>query len=230
LAFLILALVGTTLGAAVLLGSNQDDPASAETEALAVTGPPLVGAVPEETPTAFEGANPGMRLGILDKDEAIRAERQARADARALRALAEQQADIYEYAAALADAQQAAAAAAGPPTSGPAPTTTGGDDGGGGGGGVTVPPPSNGGSLYAKLDNIATCESNQNPRAYNPQGPWWGAFQFHFDTWKSYGGGGRRGQDILNYSYQEQREIAANLASARGFDSWPSCSARYGYS
>ena len=74
------------------------------------------------------------------------------------------------------------------------------------------------------------CESGQNPRAYNPQGPWWGAFQFHFDTWRSYGGGGNRGQDILEYSYEQQRSIAANLAQARGFaGSWPSCAARYGY-
>jgi len=43
--------------------------------------------------------------------------------------------------------------------------------------------------------------------------------------------GGSRPRDILTYSYSQQREIAANLAQARGFaGSWPTCSARYGYS
>jgi hypothetical protein len=235
LAFLLLALAGVIAGAAVILGSGQGDPTDAAATELAVTGPPLVDAIPAETPTAFEGSNPGMRLGVLDKDEAIREERQNRRDARALRALAEQQAAIYEYAAALDEAADAAPTG-GPTVTSDAPsTTTDGGGGGGGGGGNVQPPPSvpnnDDDPLYTKLDNIATCESNQNPRAYNPQGPWYGAFQFRFDTWKSYGGGGRRGEDIFNYTYVQQREIAANLAQARGFaGSWPTCAARYGYS
>jgi hypothetical protein len=231
LAFLIIAVAGVTVGAAFLLGTGQEDPSSAGAEEIAATGPPLVGAIPDETPTAYEGSNPGMRLGVLDKDEAIRAERQARREARALRAIAAEQQAIIDYAAALDAAQDAADEPATP--TGPASTPTVTPSGGGGGGGGTVPPPppnNNGDPLYTKLDNIATCESNQNPRAYNPQGPWYGAFQFRFDTWKSYGGGGNRGRDILDYSYNEQREIAANLARARGFaGSWPTCAARYGY-
>jgi hypothetical protein len=226
LAFLILAVAAVTIGAALTLGTGQEDPATVSSQEIAATGPPLVDAIPEETPTAFEGANPGMRLGVLDKDQAIREERDARRDARALRELAAQQAAIIEYAAAVDAASQAAPDPVSTPE--PDPVVTAAPTGGGG----TVPPVvnHNGDSLYTKLDNIATCESNQNPQAYNPDGPWFGAFQFRFDTWKSYGGGGHRGRDILGYSYNQQREIAANLARARGFaGSWPTCAARYGY-
>lgn len=31
---------------------------------------------------------------------------------------------------------------------------------------------------------VARCESNLNPRAYNPSGPWYGLFQFHPNTWE----------------------------------------------
>jgi hypothetical protein len=196
----------------------------------------VVGGI-DNNPTAAETAGSGMRMGVLDKDAAIREERDNRADGRALRALAAQQAAILEYAAAVADAQAAADTAPplvlAPLVPAPAPSggggTGGGGRGGGGGGGNPVPN-HDGDPLFVKLDNIATCESGQNPRAYNPDGPWYGAFQFRFDTWQSYGGGGHRGQDIFNYSYQEQREVAANLAQARGFaGSWPTCAARYGY-
>ncbi|HEY5886526.1 MAG TPA: transglycosylase family protein [Acidimicrobiales bacterium] len=229
LALLTLALAGTTVGAAVLLGTDQDAPTTVNASALAPTGPPLVVGGIDNNPTAAETAGSGMRTGVLDKDAAIREERQNRADGRALRALAAQQADILEFAQAVAD-NQAAADTAPPLDLSPlvaAPTPTRG--GGGGGGGNPVPNHDDD-PLYVKLDNIATCESGQNPRAYNPDGPWYGAFQFRFDTWQSYGGGGRRGQDIFNYSYREQREVAANLAQARGFaGSWPTCAARYGY-
>ncbi len=242
LAFLILAVAGTAIGGATLLGSNQDDPtATADGEQLAVTGPPLVPEVPLTTPSTSQPAveaDPGMRLGVLDKDEARREERQARADARALRALADQQAAAFEFAAALDEADQAAADAAavadlaptGPPATPEPPPTTAAP---GGGGGNNPPPPPNHDDdpLYVKLDNIATCESNQNEDAVSPDRRYWGAFQFLFETWQSYGGGGSRPRDILGYSYNAQREIAANLARARGFaGSWPACAARYGYS
>ena len=228
LALLVLVLAGVTVGAATLLGSGQEDPAEAETTDIVLAGPPLPGATPEATPNNIEGSSPGLRLGVLDKEQAIAEERDARADARALQALADQQAAIAEYAAAVAAAETAAAAPSGGDGGGstPPPSNSGG---GGGGGGGTVPPPPSGGSLYEKLDRIAMCESGQNTQAHNPDGPWWGAFQFHFDTWRAYGGGGDRGRDILGYSYAEQREVAANLARARGFSPWPHCSAQLGY-
>jgi hypothetical protein len=71
------------------------------------------------------------------------------------------------------------------------------------------------------------CESGKNPDAYNPRGPYYGAFQFHRETWRTWGGGPG---DIRDYSYNEQRRVAANLASARGFaGSWPTCADRLGY-
>src|SRR4029450_11715307 len=56
----------------------------------------------------------GMHLRGLDKDAAIRVERQARAEARRQAEAAAQQAAILEYAAALADARAATAAGPGP--------------------------------------------------------------------------------------------------------------------
>jgi hypothetical protein len=220
LAALILAVVGTTVGAAALLGSNQEAPTTLETAAIAPTGPPLLGDPdPAPDPVEDEPSGPRMRLGVLDKGAAIEEQRQAE-EARALREYAAaQDAAIAEYADALATARAAAeepppSSAPPPPPSTPPPPVPN-DDGGGGG------------SLYAKLDNIATCESGRNPRAFNPQGPWYGAFQFRKDTWRSSGGGPG---DIRDYSYTQQREIAANLARARGFaGSWPSCAAQYGY-
>lgn len=87
-------------------------------------------------------------------------------------------------------------------------------------------PPSGGGSLYAKLDNIARCESGMNPKAYNPAGPYLGAFQFHLGTWQGMGESG----DPRDRSYGYQRDVAARLAQSSGFrSSWPHCSAQYGY-
>ena len=214
LAALILAVVATTVGAAALLGSYQEAPTTLETAAIAPTGPPLVGE-PDLAPDPVEDepAGPRMRLGVLDKGAAIEEQRQAE-EARALREYAAaQDAAIAEDALAQAAAEEPPPPP--PPSSTTPPPSVPDDDGGGGG------------SLYAKLDNIATCESGRNPRAYNPQGPWYGAFQFRKDTWRSSGGGPG---DIRDYSYTQQREIAANLARARGFaGSWPSCAAQYGY-
>ncbi len=224
LALLVLALVGTTVGAAVLFSTNQAAPTTIEVADIGLTGPPVVGGI-DYNPAAAETAGSGMRLGVLDKDAARREQREAAAarEAEALRALAD--AAEAEAIAAYADAVAAAAANEEPDRPTPAGVPPPNDDGDGGGGGGAV-----GASLYEKLDNIATCESGRNPRAHNPEGPWWGAFQFHLETWQTYGGGGNRGRDILNHSYEQQRSIAANLARARGFaGSWPSCAARYGY-
>ena len=216
LALLVLAVVGTTVGAAVLLGSNQASPTTVEVADVGLTGPPVVGGI-DFNPAAAETAGSGMALGVLDKDAALEEQRRAAQarDAAAFAAFAEAQAQaIADYAAAVAAAAEEPSSP--PPVYVPPPN----DDGNGGGGG-------GGGSLYEKLDNIAMCESNQNPTAYNPQGPWYGAFQFRRDTWESYGGGPR---DIRTYTYGQQRSIAANLAQDRGFaGSWPHCAAQYGY-
>jgi hypothetical protein len=214
------------------LGTNQDTPTTVDATAIAPTGPPLIVGGIDSNPEAAETTGTGMRLGVMDKDAAIRAERQARSDARALETFVAQQTANADYAAAVVEAQLADRPAPAPPApviTAPAPTAAPTpvpdeapvpDDTGGGGGG-------NGRTLYQKLDDIAECESGRNPDAYNPEGPWYGAFQFRRDTWRSYGGG--RG-DIRDYTYGQQREVAASLARDRGFaGSWPTCAARYGY-
>lgn len=215
LALVVVVVAGTLIGAAVALGSNQDPPATVE--AVALEAPPsAIGGI-DLNPAAAERGGSGMRLGVLDKDEALQEQRDAR-NARvgeALRALAAaQEAAIIEYAAAL----DAAAA------DDVAPAPSGG--GGGGGGGGPTPPIDDGGdglSLYEKLDRIAICESGGNPRAVSADRRFFGAFQFLLSTWH---GIGRPGNPI-DHSYEYQREAAADLARAAGFDSWPTCGAPY---
>lgn len=48
-----------------------------------------------------------------------------------------------------------------------------------------------------------------------------GAFQFDCQTWHSIGGTG----DPVNYSYQYQEQMAANLLRQRGNEPWPNCGA-----
>ena len=78
LAFLVLAVVGITAGAAVLFGSNQAAPTTVEVADIGLTGPPVVGGI-DLNPAAAETAGSGMRLGVLDKDAALREQRQAAA-------------------------------------------------------------------------------------------------------------------------------------------------------
>jgi hypothetical protein len=225
LACLILIAASTVVGAAVVLGSGQDDPTTVATGPIGITGPPLVltdGV--EHNSSIAELDDTGMRLRVLDKDAAIRVERQARAEARRQAEAAAQQAAILEYAAALADARPAPAAVPDPvgepPPADPVftpPTAPPATGGGGGGGGLT---------LSERLDNIALCESGGNPQAYNPQGPWYGAWQFRRDTWDRMGGGPR---DIRTYSYAQQKVVATRLAQSDGLDAWPTCAALLGY-
>jgi hypothetical protein len=64
-----------------------------------------------------------------------------------------------------------------------------------------------------------------NPKAYNPAGPYLGAFQFHPSTWAGMGESG----DPRDRSYSYQRDVAARLQQRAGWGSWPHCSAKYGY-
>lgn len=222
LALLVVVVAATAVGAAVVLGSNQDTPATVE--AAELEAPPVVVGGIDQNPAAAASPGASMRLGVLDKDEALQAQRDAR-NARvgeALRALAAaQEAAIIEYAAAL---DAAAAADAATPAAdgggGPAPLPVGDGDGGGGDGGGDG---GDGLSLYEKLDRIALCESGGNPRAVSPDRRFFGAFQFLLSTWH---GIGRPGNPI-DHSYGYQREAAADLARVAGFDSWPTCGAPY---
>jgi hypothetical protein len=128
------------------------------------------------------------------------ADEQAAADA-AAEAHAEEVAAL-EYAAALAEQE---AAAAPPVASQPAP------------------PPAVQGDPF---DALAQCESGRNPNAYNPSGPYYGAFQFHPGTWNSYA------PDMpgvpTDYSYAQQKVVAQRLQAARGWSPWPSCARQLG--
>jgi hypothetical protein len=129
------------------------------------------------------------------------AEEQAAADAAAA-AAAEEQAAGIEFAAALAEAEAAAAAPA--PTQPPAPPAVQGDP----------------------FDALAQCESGRNPNAFNPAGPYYGAFQFHPGTWSSYA------PDMpglpTDYSYAQQKTVAQRLQAARGWSPWPHCARQLG--
>ena len=67
------------------------------------------------------------------------------------------------------------------------------------------------------FDALAQCESGRNPNAYNPAGPYYGAFQFHPGTWSSYA------PDMpglpTDYSYAQQKTVAQRLQAARGWSS-----------
>ncbi len=129
LAFLILAVVGTTVGAAVLFGSNQAAPTTVEVADIGLTGPPVVGGI-DLNPAAAEAAGSGMRLGVLDKSAAREEQREAAAarEAAAFETFARAQAQaIADYAAAVAAAAEAPSS---PP---PVYVPPSNDDGNGGG-------------------------------------------------------------------------------------------------
>ncbi len=71
---------------------------------------------------------------------------------------------------------------------------------------------------------IAACESELNPKAYNPKDtdglPAVGIFQFKDKTFKGFGGKG----DIWNP--EEQTRIAGEMMSRHLFRHWPDCFAR----
>ncbi len=65
------------------------------------------------------------------------------------------------------------------------------------------------------------CESGNDPNAYNPAGPYLGAFQFLRSTWrtspKSPGG------DPRDYSWRTQAVVAVALKKRDGAGHWPVC-------
>jgi hypothetical protein len=78
------------------------------------------------------------------------------------------------------------------------------------------------GADYAHLERIARCESGGDPRAYNPAGPYLGAWQFLQSTWESVGGRG----DPRSASRDEQLYRAARLYALSGPGQWPVCQYR----
>lgn len=91
-------------------------------------------------------------------------------------------------------------------------------------------PPIPAGTTQAQWDHLIQCESGGNYRAYNPAGPYLGAFQFHQPTWD--GVAGRHyprlvGVDPRDASPADQHRMAYALHGERGWQPWPVCGAPF---
>ncbi len=94
----------------------------------------------------------------------------------------------------------------------------------------TTFPPIPAGTTQAQWDHLIQCESGGNYRAYNPAGPYLGAFQFHQPTWD--GVAGRHyphlvGVDPRDASPADQHRMAYALHGERGWQPWPVCGAPF---
>ena len=90
----------------------------------------------------------------------------------------------------------------------------------------TVLPPVPTGTTKAQWDQLIRCESGGNYRAYNPAGPYLGAFQFNQGTWD--GVASRHypnlvGVDPRDASPADQHRMAYRLYEERGWQPWPTC-------
>ena len=74
-------------------------------------------------------------------------------------------------------------------------------------------------------ERMAQCEAHGNWAANTGNG-YYGGLQFSLSTWQSYGGAGYPHQA----SKATQIEIGKRLQTARGWDAWPACSRKLGYS
>ncbi len=91
-------------------------------------------------------------------------------------------------------------------------------------------PPVPAGTTRAQWDQLIHCESGGNYRAYNPAGPYLGAFQFHQPTWD--GVAGRHyprlvGVDPRDAAPADQHRMAYALHGERGWQPWPVCGAPF---
>ena len=93
-----------------------------------------------------------------------------------------------------------------------------------------VLPPIPAGTTQAQWDQLIRCESGGNYRAYNPAGPYLGAFQFHQGTWN--GVASRHypslvGVDPRDAAPADQHRMAYRLYEERGWQPWPACTAAF---
>lgn len=155
------------------------------------------------------GRSSQQRAAAAEEDAALAAAAaMAEQEAAAAAAAAAEQAAAAEE----QEAEEQAAAApapAPPPTTPPAPAPT--------------PPPVQG----DPFDAIAQCESGRNPQAYNPAGPWYGAFQFSQGTWNQFAPEWAN-RDPRTFSYAQQKTVAQRLQASRGWGAWPHCSQQLG--
>ena len=86
------------------------------------------------------------------------------------------------------------------------------------------------GTTAEQWEQLRSCESNGNYMAYNPAGPYLGAFQFLQSTWD---GVAQRnhphlvGQDPREVAPADQHRMAYALYSERGWTPWPACTAAF---
>jgi uncharacterized protein YabE (DUF348 family) len=89
----------------------------------------------------------------------------------------------------------------------------------------TKPRPKQSGNVGdEKVDNLnwyalAGCESNHDPHAYSPGGPYYGLYQFSQGSWELVGGKG----DPREASSSEQTYRAKRLYMRSGDGNWPTC-------
>jgi hypothetical protein len=105
-----------------------------------------------------------------------------------------------------------------------------GSSGDGGGGGDTS---KSSGNRYAQewdsfkvkdrkwARKTSECESGGDPNAYNPSGPYLGAFQFLRSTWKS--APMSKGKDPRKYNWKTQAVVAVKHMKRAGKNQWPVC-------
>lgn len=91
-------------------------------------------------------------------------------------------------------------------------------------------PPVPAGTTQAQWDQLIQCESTGNYRAYNPAGPYLGAFQFNQPTWN--GVASRHyphlvGVDPRDATPADQHRMAYALWGERGWQPWPHCGAPF---
>ncbi|MYG93850.1 MAG: hypothetical protein F4138_02490 [Acidimicrobiia bacterium] len=86
------------------------------------------------------------------------------------------------------------------------------------------------GSTQAQWDHLINCESSGNYSAYNPAGPYLGAFQFLQSTWNEVA---RRnhphleGIDPRDAAPADQHRMAHALYQESGWQPWPACTAAF---
>jgi len=92
--------------------------------------------------------------------------------------------------------------------------------------GATIPA----GTTEGQWEQLRQCESNGNYRAYNPAGPYLGAFQFLQSTWNSVANRNHprlAGVDPRDASPADQYLMAYALYQERGWAPWPACTAAF---
>ncbi|MBO0876716.1 MAG: transglycosylase family protein [Pseudonocardia sp.] len=82
-------------------------------------------------------------------------------------------------------------------------------------------------AALTKWDKLAQCESTQNWSANTGNG-YKGGLQFNDSTWRAYGGT-RYAASAHQASRLQQIAVAQKVQQAQGWNAWPSCSRKLGY-